>query len=200
MADFTIKTYDPKIHNIYLRGDVDEDMWANLVDKLNEIKAADKEIDETNIGTLSLFGIDCQAIHPSINIYLQTYGGNVYDMLSIYDEIKRIQTEYVVNIYCVGKVMSAGTIIMLAVDFEHRYAYTNTTFMYHSISGFSVGKIKDIEENAEEQKRLHKLMWNIYKENTKIPIEKLDELYKCKKDWYITSKEAIKYKIINKII
>ena len=121
-------------------------------------------------------------------------------MLSIYDEIKRIQTEYVVNIYCVGKVMSAGTIIMLAVDFEHRYAYTNTTFMYHSISGFSVGKIKDIEENAEEQKRLHKLMWNIYKENTKIPIEKLDELYKCKKDWYITSKEAIKYKIINKII
>lgn len=43
-------------------------------------------------------------------------------------------------------------------------------------------------------------MWNIYKENTKIPPEKLDEIYKCKKDWFITAKDAIKYKIINKII
>ena len=31
-------------------------------------------------------------------------------------------------------------------------------------------------------------------ENTEIPSEKLDEIYKCKKDWFITSKEAIKYK------
>ena len=57
MTEFTIKTYDAKIHNIYLKGYVDEDMWVNLVDKINEIKAADKEIEETNIGTLSLFGI-----------------------------------------------------------------------------------------------------------------------------------------------
>ena len=200
MAEFTIKTYDPKIHNIYLKGNVDENMWSNLVDKINEIKAADKDIDETNIGTLSLFGIDCQAIHPSINIYLQTFGGYIYDMLAIYDEIHRLQNDYVVNIYCVGKVMSAGTIIMLAVDLEHRFAYANTTFMYHSISGGSWGKIKELEENVDESRRLHKLMWNIYKENTKIPLEKLDEIYKCKKDWFITAKDAIKYKIINKII
>lgn len=200
MAEFTIKTYDPKLHNIHIKGEVNEDMWQTLVDKINDIKAADKEIDETNIGTLSLFGIDAQAIHPSINIYLSTYGGGIYDMLAIYDEIKRLTNEYEVNIYCVGKIMSAGTIIMLAVDLEHRFAYPNTTFMYHTLSGFDMGKIKEMEENVEENKRLHKLMWTIYKENTEIPSEKLDEIYKCKKDWFITSKEAIKYKIINKII
>lgn len=127
-------------------------------------------------------------------------GGCIYDMLAIYDEIKRLTNEYEVNIYCVGKIMSAGTIIMLAVDLEHRFAYANTTFMYHTLSGFDMGKIKEMEENVEENKRLHKLMWTIYKENTEIPSEKLDEIYKCKKDWFITSKEAIKYKIINKII
>ena len=200
MAEFTIKTYDPKLHNIYIKGEVNEDMWSTLVDKINEIKAADKEIDEMNIGTLSLFGIDAQAIHPSINIYLSTYGGNVHDMLAIYDEIKRLTNEYVVNIYCVGKIMSAGTIIMLAVDLEHRFSYSNTTFMYHTLSGWSWGKMKEIEENVEENKRLHKLMWKIYQENTNIPVEKLDEIYKCKKDWYITAKDALKYKIIGKII
>ena len=200
MAEFTIKTYDPKLHNIYIKGEVNEDMWQTLVDKINEIKAADKEIDEMNIGTLSLFGIDAQAIHPSINIYLCTYGGNIHDMFAIYDEIKRLTNEYIVNIYCVGKIMSAGTIIMLAVDLEHRFSYSNTTFMYHTLSGWSWGKMKEIEENVEENKRLHKLMWKIYQENTNIPIEKLDEVYKCKKDWYITAKDALKYKIIGKII
>ena len=200
MAEFTIKTYDPKIHNIYINGDVDEKMWQTLVDKINEIKAADKEIDEINIGTLSLFGIDAQAIHPPVNIYLSTYGGDVYEMLSIYDVIKELTNTYEVNIFCSGKIMSAGTIIMLAVDLEHRFSYQNTTFMYHTLSGWSWGKMKDIEENVEEKKRLHKLMWNILKEKTEIPEEKLDEIYKCKKDWFISSKEALKYKIIGKII
>ena len=200
MAEFTIKTYDTKLHNIYIKGEVNEDMWQSLVDKVNEIKAADKEIDETNVGTLSLFGIEAQAIHPPINIYLSTIGGYVYDMFAIYDEIKNLTNEYEVNIYCVGKIMSAGTIIMLAVDLNHRFAYQNTSFMYHSVSGGTWGFVKDMEENVEESKRLHKLMWNILQENTKIPPEKLDEIYKCKKEWYITAEQAKKYKIISKII
>ena len=72
--------------------------------------------------------------------------------------------------------------------------------MYHSLTSGSFGKVKELEENVEENKRIHKLMWNIYKENTSITPEKLDEIYKCKKDWYITAKDAIKYKIISKIV
>lgn len=200
MAEFTIKTYDQKIHNIYLNGEVDESMWRNLVGQVNKIKAADREIDETNIGTLSLFGIDVQAIHPSINIYLNTYGGIIHDMMAIYDEIKSLTKEYEVNIYCVGKVMSAGTIIMLAVDLNHRFAYQNTTFMYHTLISGTYGSMKTIEEDTEESKRLHKIMWNIYKQNTEIPEDKLNDIYKCKKNWFIDSTQAKKYKIISKII
>ena len=200
MADFTIKTFDEKIHNIYLKGDVDEDMWQTLVDKINEIKSADDDIADQNLASLMSVGIEAQVIRPAINIYLSTFGGYVYDMFAIYDEVKRLSTEYVVNIYCVGKIMSAGTIIMLAVDLDHRFAYKNTTFMYHSVSGGTWGFIKDMEENVDESKRLHKLMWNIIKENTSIPQEKLDEIYKCKKEWYITAEQAKKYKIIGKII
>lgn len=200
MADFTIKTFDEKIHNIYLNGDVDEEMWSKLVDKINEIKCADDDISDQNLASLMSIGIQATIIRPAINIYLSTFGGYIYDMMAIYDEIKSLTKEYTVNIYCVGKIMSAGTIIMLAVDLEHRFAYPNTSFMYHSLSGYSIGKIKDMEECTEENKRLHKIMWNIYKENTGIPQEKLDEIYKCKKDWYISADQAKKYKIISKII
>lgn len=200
MADFTIKTFDEKIHNIYLKGDVDENMWQTLVDKINEIKSADDDISDQNLASLMSVGIQASIIRPSINIYLCTYGGYIHDMFAIYDEIKKLTKDYVVNIYCVGKIMSAGTIIMLAVDLNHRFAYPNTTFMYHTLSSSAWGKIKDMEEDVEESKRLHKLMWSIIKENTNIPEEKLDEIYKCKKDWYITSDQAKKYKIISKIL
>ena len=165
-----------------------------------EIKSADDDIADQNLASLMSVGIEAQIIRPAINIYLCTYGGCIHDMLAIYDEIKKLTKEYTVNIYCVGKIMSAGTIIMLAVDLDHRFAYPNTTFMYHTLAGWNYGKIKDMEENVEESKRLHKLMWQIYKENTEIPEDKLNEIYKCKKDWYITAKEALKYKIISKII
>lgn len=200
MAEFTIKTFDAKIHNIYLKGEVDEDMWQTLVDKINEIKSADDDISDQNYASLMSVGIEVTVNRPAINIYLSTIGGYIYDMLSIYDEIKKLKNDYIVNIYCVGKIMSAGTIIMLATDYDHRFAYPNTTFMYHTVSGGSWGKIKDIEENAEECKRLHKIMWSIYKENTEIPEDKLDEIYKCKKDWYITADQAKKYKIISKVL
>ena len=200
MAEFAIKTFDEKIHNIYIKGDVDEDMWQALVDKINEIRSADEDIANQNLASLMSVGIEAQIIRPPINIYLSTFGGYIYDMLAIYDEIKKLTKEYVVNIYCVGKIMSAGTIIMLAVDLEHRFAYPSTSFMYHTLSGYNKGKMKDMEEDVEESKRLHKMMWNIYKENTGIPEEKLDEIYKCKKDWYITADQAKKYKIISKVI
>ena len=200
MAEFTIKTFDDKIHNIYLKGEVDESMWQTLVDKINEIKSADDDIADQNLASLMSVGIEAQIIRPAINIYLNTVGGYIYDMFSIYDEIKKLTSEYIVNIYCVGKIMSAGTIIMLATDLEHRFAYQNTTFMYHTLSGGAFGKIKEMEEDVEESKRLHKLMWNIFKEKTEIPEEKLDEIYKCKKDWFITADQAKKFKVVSKII
>ena len=52
MAEFTIKTFDEKIHNIYIKGDVDEDMWSNLVDKINEIKSEDDDIADQNLASL----------------------------------------------------------------------------------------------------------------------------------------------------
>ena len=200
MADFTIKTFDEKIHNIYLKGDVDEEMWQALVDKINEFRSADDDIADQNMASLLSIGIQAKIIRPVVNIYLSTFGGYIYDMFAIYDEIKSLTKEYEVNIFCVGKIMSAGTVIMLATDLEHRFAYQNTTFMYHTLSTGYYGKIKDVEEDVEESKRLHKIMWNILKENTSIPEDKLDEIYKCKKDWYITANQAKKYKIINEII
>ena len=70
MADFTIKTFDEKIHNIYLKGDVDEEMWQALVDKINEFRSADDDIADQNMASLLSIGIQAKIIRPVVNIYL----------------------------------------------------------------------------------------------------------------------------------
>jgi ATP-dependent Clp protease protease subunit len=133
---------------------------------------------------------------PHIQLLLSTYGGEVYDGLSLYDAIKNSKT--CVDITCFGKIMSMGIIILLAS--KTRKAYRNTTFMIHEISSFGMGKVADVEESVEEAKRLNKLLFDIIEKETNISKSKLEEVYNRKQDWFITAEEALKLGLITEII
>ena len=195
-----LRFFNQPLHNIYLVGEVGEEMYVNLVKKIDEIREDDNNVIINNFSVLQSVGIDISIAPPEINIYINTYGGCVYDMFSIYDMIKGLQKNYVVNIFCQGKVMSAGTIIMLAVEKKHRFAYSNCTFMFHDLASGKVGKLKDLEEDIDEAKRLHRMMFQIFKDNTKLPEKILNDMYDCKKDVFLSAKEAKKYGIIDEIL
>lgn len=100
-----------------------------------------------------------------IEIYLSSFGGEMYAGLSIYDAIRACPCDVV--IYASGKIMSAGLMIFLAGDI--RIAAAHTTFMAHSVSFGSEGKLKDIEVDVSEGKRLNNVMLDILAERTKKP-------------------------------
>ena len=127
---------------------------------------------------------------------MSTYGGCVYDGLSLYDAIKNSKTE--VDITCFGKIMSMGIPILLAS--KTRKAYRNTTFMIHEVSSLSIGKIADMEDEVQETKRLNKILFDIIQNETKITADKLREIYEKKKDWYLTAEEALELGIITEIL
>ena len=133
---------------------------------------------------------------PHIQILLSTYGGSVYDGLSLYDVIKKSDTE--VDVTCFGKIMSMGIPILLAS--KTRKAYRNTTFMIHEVSSLSIGKIADMEDEVQETKRLNKILFDIIQNETKITADKLREIYEKKKDWYLTAEEALELGIITEIL
>ena len=72
--------------------------------------------------------------------------------------------------------------------------------MYHQVSSVAVGKVKDLEEDVIETKRLQKMIEEITIENTKITEKKLEKIYKTKKDWFMDSEEALKLKVIDEIV
>lgn len=195
-----IKFFNEQLHNIHLTGEVGEEMLKFLEERLSEIYAADNAVAMNNYAALNSIGIDASINLPTIFIQLTTYGGDVLASLGIYDMIKNLQKNYVVNIIANGYVMSAGILIMLAVDKKHRFSYGNSTFLLHTLASFQVGKIKQLEEETAEGKRLHNIIWDIYRKEAKIPEETLNDIYEKKLDMFIDAKRAKKWGLINEII
>ena len=57
-----------------------------------------------------------------------------------------------------------------------------------------------VKDDIVETRRLSDIANNIYTERTNITLEQLKEIDKLKKDWILTSEEALEYGLITKII
>lgn len=183
---------------LYLSDVIDNVTVREFTEKLNEIDVEDYYMMKDNVAKINSLGINIEnTTMPPIKVFMNSPGGYIYDALSIYDMINKRNDMICV---CSGKVMSAATFILLGFAEEHRFATENTTFMIHQPSSMTFGRLKDMEEDVEETKRLHKIITNIYLKNSKIPKDVLDKIYKEKKDYYFTAKEAMKWGFIKKIV
>lgn len=70
-----------------------------------------------------------------IKIYINSYGGNLYDMWSLIDIILNSKTP--IYTYCKGYAMSAGFKIFLAG--HKRFVSKHATLLYHQLSGWTGG-------------------------------------------------------------
>lgn len=194
-----IKEIELKDRNITIFNDVDEITMSSAVEKIVQINQDDEKWKQNVYIAMEASGAKFNLTEiemPHIQVLLSTYGGVVYDGLSLYDAIKNSKTE--VDITCFGKIMSIGIIILLAA--KNRKAYRNTTFMIHELSGGFIGKIADMEESVDESKRLNNILFDIIEKETNITKSKLIDIYERKKDWFITADEALELGIITEII
>lgn len=127
----------------------------------------EQEIEEINIGIVvrairSMISAD--KAEP-IDIYVNSYGGSVYDGLRLYDVIQG--ADYTtIRVHAEGKIMSMGLIVYLAGDPEHRYASPNATFMAHSLSSGMWGKMSELKIEVKECERLNNRLLDILAEKT----------------------------------
>lgn len=146
---------------------------------------------------MELLGFETANYKPEpISFNLCTPGGSCYYGMALYDTIRTSQTP--VEIICQGMVMSMGVIVTLSANV--RKAHANTIFMIHQVSGLLFGYLQDMEEKAEEIKRINEMLFKIITERTAITNEQLDDIVSHKREWYITAQEALTLGIITEII
>lgn len=157
---------EPNYLNIQLFGEVDEAMSNKLLAAIGKSKK----------------GFDAYVIH------LNTYGGDVYSALAIYDILK--YTDIEVQIVTHGACMSAGILILAAGDV--RASMPNCQFMVHYGEEFISG-----ETGAKHSRMLTKKFKDMIKESTGLSTRKVNALMKG--DNYFTAEEAKDMGFINGI-
>lgn len=131
-----------------------------------------------------------------IKLYINSFGGEVYDMWGLIDVICSSKTP--IYTYCTGYAISAAFHIFLSG--HKRFCYKHSTFMYHQMSCFRKGKYQDLVEDREEMDWLNKKNEEYVIERTKLTKDDIEDIRERKKDFYIHAKDAIKYGIVNEVL
>lgn len=166
---------------VYLVGNIDEDLIQQAVEKL--VTLSEKR--------------------PNIPIHLiiSTYGGVVDDTFMLYDLIKHMPTPvYTVGL---GKVMSAGCLLLAAGTKGHRKLGRNARVMYHCGWEVSAGSVWEMRANLkafEDQERQYDTR---FAEETGMTLKQVEDLYNRygpTADRYLSAEEALKLNIVDALI
>jgi ATP-dependent Clp protease protease subunit len=138
---------------------------------------------------------------PPINIYVSTYGGSVVDMFAIYDLITKLKADGIkINTTGLGKVMSAGVLLLASGTKGSRSIGKNCRVMIHNVLAGYHGSLRNLENEIEEIKWLQERYINCLECNTKLSRKKIQKMLSKQVDVYISAEEAIEYGIVDKII
>jgi len=180
----------PKNRDLFFTKQVDQTSIGELTQKIIEINKDDEHLKKI----YNVYGL---TYNPEpIQIYIDSYGGSVYQCFGLLSVIERSQTP--LHTIVTGCAMSAG--FMILISGHKRFAHKLSTPLYHQVSSGAVGTVKEMEEKLEESKRLQRQLEDIVKEKTGITKKRLREIFDTKKDWYMTSEEALELNVVDEIL
>ena len=168
-------------NNLYFYGDITESNALELNAALYEM---DKKLSVTN-----LF-LD---VKPHINLHINSYGGSLFAGLATVDAIRNLNSE--VHSYIEGAAASAATLISVACS--KRYIGKYSKMLIHQLSATSYGKYTELEDDMENNKHLMDTIKAVYKEYTKVPMKKLNEI--LKHDLWFDSKTCLELGLVDEI-
>lgn len=175
-----------KKRQFILDGKVSEDSIRKVVEAIININLYDEEQKEK----------DSEYKAQPIKLIVNTFGGSVYDANMLVGIMESSETP--IYTYCYGKAMSAGFLIFSAG--HKRFASNWATFMYHDMSVGIHGTIEGMKNDFEWYVKLRDQIDEYLLEVTNLPKEMMDYKKEREKDWYMTSREAFNYGLVDEII
>jgi ATP-dependent Clp protease protease subunit len=165
MAEFNLP--HPKNRNLYLAQQVTQE-------SMNKLSQAIIDINEDDEYLKKVYSVQDLEYNPKpIKIYIDSYGGYVYQCFGLLGIMKASKTE--IHTIVTGCAMSCG--FLISISGHRKFGYPKATYMYHQVSSAAIGKVKDLEEDVIETKRLQSMIEILTLENTKITQKKLERIY-----------------------
>lgn len=152
--------------------------------------------DVANLINAQLLFLESEDPKKDIKLYINSPGGSVYAGLAIYDTMHLIKPD--VSTVCVGIAASMAAVLLSSGAEGKRIALPNSRMLIHQVLGGTEGQASDIKIQAEEILKLKESLNKILAKNTGQPYAKIDK--DTDRDYYLTSPEAKKYGLIDKVI
>ncbi|PIR47719.1 ATP-dependent Clp endopeptidase, proteolytic subunit ClpP [Candidatus Uhrbacteria bacterium CG10_big_fil_rev_8_21_14_0_10_50_16] len=161
---------------IFLGGPIDDAVANTIIAQLLFLASEDKAKD--------------------IQLYINSPGGSVTAGLAIYDTMNYIKPD--VSTICVGMAASMGAFLLSSGEPGKRFCLPSSEIMIHQVLGGTQGQATDIKIHAERILKMKDDLNKILAKNTGQPLKKVTD--DTERDNFMTSEEAKKYGLIDKII
>ena len=181
----------PKFRAVSLFGNLEEESLAEAVHTLVALNEA--AIEESSRS-------DDETAKPSLRFYISTWGGDVHGMFALYDLMCSVKEEVEIETIGLGKVMSAGVLLLAAGTKGMRVVGKNTRIMIHGIQAAQVGGLLSLENEMEETRWLQDKMVEALAAETKLTKSKIQKMIAKQVDCYISAEEALELGIVDIII
>ena len=165
-----------KTRQIILTGEINTDLADSIVRQLLILDSEDEK--------------------APIYMYIDSPGGDVDAGFAIFDMIRYVKAP--VYLIGMGLIASAATLVLLAVEKDHRLGLPNSRYLIHQPLGGMRGVATDIEIYAKDMEKIRAKLNKLIADETGTPLEQVTK--DTERDYWLDSEEAVKYGLISKII
>jgi|TARA_B100000282_G_scaffold52259_2_gene33497 ATP-dependent Clp protease protease subunit len=174
----------PDLRVIGLFSDVSDDKIAELIHALIYLDEINRITDENR----------------PVEFYISTYGGSADDMFGMYDIMRVIRERTPIQTIGLGKVMSAGVLLLAAGTKGKRCIGKNCRVMVHSVIGGSHGPLHNLINEMDAIEQIQKMYSDALIAETNLTKKDLKKLLEKKVNVYLSAEEAVELGIADIIV
>jgi ATP-dependent Clp protease protease subunit len=175
----------PEARSIMFVGEVNEDRAADLISALLVLSQTKDP--------------DAERAEP-IKLYVSTYGGSADEMFGIYDVVNYCKKFCDIETIGLGKVMSAGTLMLASGTKGKRKLGRHCRVMIHAVNGGQVGDIHNLQNELEQTVGLQDSYIQALSNETNMTKRQIQTLINRKVNVYLTAEEAIEKGLADEIL
>jgi ATP-dependent Clp endopeptidase proteolytic subunit ClpP len=175
---------EPELRIVGLFSDISEEKIADLIHGM-------LYLNEQNINSEEKKPID---------FYICTYGGSADDMFGIYDVMRNLRDTTEIHTCGIGKVMSAGVLLLASGTKGKRKIGKNCRVMVHSVVGGNHGSIHNMMNEMEAIEQIQKMYVDCLVKETNMTKKQLKNMLERKINVYLSAEEAVELGIADIII
>ena len=186
----------PMVIETTIRGERAFDIYSRLLNERIVFLGTPIDDGVANAICAQLLHLEAVGAEADISLYINSPGGSVSGLLSIYDTMQTVSCD--VSTWCTGFAASAAAVILAGGAAGKRYALPHASILIHQPHGQVGGQAADIQIHAKEILRQRRMVDEILARHTGKPIEQISA--DTDRDFILSATEAVDYGLVDSIV